>query len=114
MKFDISFWMMFAFILFVILGIWKIWAFLPTKQLKDDDTTEASQEELISLLLKVIKEHKGNLTETELFLAMQKSESFDAKRYWRFNQNRLRHLFSKYYIQHPKCSNILDIYTQIK
>lgn len=114
MKFDTSFWMMFAFILFMILGIWKIWAFLPTKQLKDDDTTEASQEELVALILKVIQEHKGNLTESELFVAIEKSESFDTKHYWRFNQNRLRHLLSKYYLQHPQCSTILDIYTEIK
>jgi hypothetical protein len=110
MKFDTSFWMMFAFIVFMILGIWKIWDFLPTKQLEDDDKTEASEEELLAIVLQVIKEYEGNLSENELFQNIQKSESFDAKHYWRFNQNRLKQLLAKYYLQHKECSTILDIY----
>ena len=113
MKFDTSFWMMFAFIVFMILGIWKIWAFLPTKQLADDDTTQASQEELLALILVIIQENKGNLSEIELFQAMQKSDKFDATHYWRFNQNRLKQLLHKYYVQHPESSSIADIYKNL-
>ncbi len=113
MKFDTSFWMMFAFIVFMILGIWKIWAFLPTKQLQDDDTTEASQEELLALMLETIQAHQGKLTEDALFLAMQKANKFDAKHYWRFNLNKLKQLLQKFYIQHPNVHTIQEIYEEI-
>ncbi len=113
MEFDTSFWMMFAFIIFMILGVWKIWTFLPTRQLEDDDTTEASQEELIALMLDTIKVHQGNLTEDALLLAMQKSDKFNAKHYWRFNLNKLKQLLQKFYIQHSNVSTIKEIYKEI-
>lgn len=110
MKFDTSFWMMLAFILFMIIGVWKIWAFLPTKQLIDDDRTEESEHELYRLILKIIKEKKGEINTKELFLSIQEDEAFDSKLFWRFNHNRLNQLLNKYYIEHPECSTIKDIY----
>jgi len=44
------------FILFLTLSIWKTWAFLPNKQLKDDDKMKGSEDKLIVLILKIIKE----------------------------------------------------------
>ena len=113
MEFGTSFWMMFAFIIFMILGVWKIWAFLPTKRLADDDTTQASQKELLKLVLSNIRKNKGNLSEAELFQAIEKSDKFDAKHYWRFNQNKLKQLLQKYYVQHPESSSIADIYKNL-
>ncbi len=43
-------------LLFLTLSIWKIWAFLPNKQLKDDDKMKGSEDKLIVLILKIIKE----------------------------------------------------------
>jgi len=113
MEFDTSFWMMFAFIVFMILGIWKIWAFLPTKQLADDDTTKESQEELLNILFDVIQRHKGLLTESELFEKITQHEQFDTKHYWRFNINKLKQLLNKYYMVHSECSSIEDIFKKI-
>jgi len=110
MEFDTSFWMMFAFILFMVMGIWKIWAFLPTKQLADDDKTEKAEHELLHLMLKVIKEKKGDIKSNELFIYIQEDEEFDSKLFWRFNHNRLNQLLNKYYIEHSECSSIQDIY----
>jgi len=110
MNISLSTWMMVAFVAFMIVGIWKIYAFLPTKQLADDDRTEASEHEIVKLMLNVIQKKQGNLTEKELFLKIQEDEDYDSKLFWRFNHNRLNQLLSKYYIRHPECSNIQDIY----
>jgi hypothetical protein len=102
--------MMIAFIVFLVLSIMKIYAFLPSKQLEDDDKTEQAQEELQRLMLKIIKEKKGDLDNKELFLAIQESEDFDSKLFWRFNLNRLNQLLQSYYIKNPNTSSIKEIY----
>nr|WP_275755458.1 hypothetical protein [Sulfurimonas sp. SAG-AH-194-C21] len=102
--------MLLFFLLFLTLSIWKIWAFLPNEQLVDDDRTEGSQEELISLMLKVIKDKKGNIQEDELLYAMKKDKDFNAKLFWRFNQNRLKHLLDSFYIKNSNTQSIKDIY----
>jgi hypothetical protein len=56
MEVDIKTLMLLFFILFLTLSIWKIWAFLPNKQLKDDDKMKGSKDKLIVLMLKIIKE----------------------------------------------------------
>lgn len=104
--------MMIFFILLLIVSIWKIYVFLPTKQLEDDDRTQLAQNELLSLMLKTIKEKNGDLDENELFLSMTKDESFNSELFWRFNLNRLNHLLSFYYIEND-CSTIKDIYKSI-
>jgi len=113
MKFDTSFWMMFAFIVFMIIGIWKIWAFLPTKQLQDDDKTESAEHELKRLILEVIKQNDGKIDSKELFFAITEHEEFDSKLFWRFNHNRLNQLLNSLYLTNPKCSNIMDIYKEL-
>lgn len=104
---------MIFFIIFLVISIWKIYAFLPNKQLADDDTTEDSKEELIKLILNVIKKSDGNLTVNELFEKVTDDENFDAKHYWRFNHNRLNQLLNKYYLENPHAKSIKDIYLSI-
>jgi hypothetical protein len=110
MEVTLSTWMMVAFVVFMVVGIWKIYAFLPTKQLEDDDRKEAAEHELIALMLHVIRKSRGNLTSKELFFAMQEDEGFNSKLFWRFNHNRLNQLLQRYYIQHPNTDSIETIY----
>lgn len=113
MDFNTSTLMMIFFIIFLTISIWKIYAFLPNEQLKDDDTTEIVQVELLRIMLKIIKENKGNLNNEELFFKMQKDDEFDEKAFWRFNQNKLNQLLNKYYLENKNISSISDIYTHI-
>jgi len=92
MKLDIQTLMMLFFILFLVLSIWKIWAFLPNEQLEDDDRTEEAEEKLIKILNDVLSESKENLPDKEIFQRMKMHKEFDKKLFWRFNLNRLRHL----------------------
>ncbi len=96
MELDISTLMMILFILLLVASIWKIWAFIPNKALDDDDRTQEAQEDLHRIMRKILKENKNDITNTELFVAMREDESFDTKRFWRFNQNRLNLLRSAY------------------
>lgn len=110
---SISSWMLLFFILGLAVSLFKVYSFLPTKQLEDDDRTEKAQNELILLMLKVIKENKGAIDEDQLFLSMTKDESFNSKLFWRFNLNRLNHLLRTYYLKNVECSSIKDIYKKI-
>ena len=85
----------------MIIGMWKIYAFLPNRELSDDDTTKTSQEELMQLMLKVIKENEETMALNELYEKMKSDASFDAKHFWRFNQNRVNHLLELHYLQNP-------------
>ena len=114
MELDTSTWMMIFFVISLVAAIWKIYAFLPNKQLVDDDTTKESQEELLKVILNVIKESDGELNNTELFEKVKSDENFDEKRFWRFNQNRLNQLLSYYHLENSHTSNIKDIYESVK
>ncbi|QFR49831.1 hypothetical protein FJR48_08870 [Sulfurimonas lithotrophica] len=114
MEFDISTLMMIFFIIFMIISMWKIYAFLPNKQLEDDDTTPEATKDLMHLMLRVIKENNGELTNAELFEKMQENEEFDSQKFWRFNLNRLNQLLQKYYLENPDAKSIMDIYEGIK
>ena len=109
-----STWMFLFFILFLIASVWKIWAFLPNKQLADDDTTKEATASLEKLMLKVIQNKEGKLNEKELFFEMSKNEDFESQLFWRFNLNRLNHLLLSYYAKNPNTSTIVDIYQNIK
>jgi len=102
--------MLVFFILFLVMSIWKIWAFLPNKQLADDDKTEDSENELKSLMMKIIKENKGEIDEKELFLQMSKDENFNSELFWRFNLNRLKQILNIYYMQNHNVHDIKGIY----
>lgn len=114
MELDTSTWMMLFFVFFLVLSIWKIYAFLPNKQLVDDDTTKSSQEELLKIILKVIKENEGELNSTQLFEKIKDDENFDKKHFWRFNQNRLNQLLNYYHLENTKTKTIKDIYHDLK
>lgn len=88
--------------------MWKISAFLPNKVLADDDTTEASHEQLLQIMLKTIRNNK-NLSEKKLFELMKEDEEFDKRHFWRFNENKLKQLLNKYYIENKEINSIEDI-----
>lgn len=113
MELDTATVMMIFFILLLIVSIWKIYAFLANEELADDDTTEASQEELIDLILSVIQKSDEVPTTLELFQKVKDDEKFDTKHFWRFNQNRLNQLLNHYYIENPEIHSIEDIYKEL-
>ncbi|DAB27646.1 MAG: hypothetical protein A2513_01935 [Sulfurimonas sp. RIFOXYD12_FULL_33_39] len=102
--------MMIFFILLLVVSIWKIYAFLPNRQLQDDDTTREATEQLENLMIKIIKQNATALDNKELFSLMLEDNDFDKKKFWRFNQNRLNHLLSHYFLQNPHVKNIEDIH----
>ena len=113
MELDISSIMMGFFIILLILSIWKIYVFLPNKELEDDDSTQEAQENIKKVLLLVVKENRGDLTKTRLFLKMQEHKEFDTKKHWRFNENKLNQLLNYYYNENPQIKNIGDIYEKL-
>lgn len=110
MQLDTSTIMLGFFIILFIISVWKIYAFLPNKELPDDDTTPQAHKELERIMLQTIFEHKGKLTPTELFRAMKSAQEFDTKHFWRFNQNRVNKLLESYMLQHPHATDIQTIY----
>ncbi len=114
MEIDTSTWMMIFFIIALVISIWKIYAFLPNKQLADDDTTDAAQEELTSIILKTIQKNNGQITTLDnLYINMIKDEDFNKEKFWRFNVNKLKKLLELYYLQNPQCQTIEDIYKSL-
>jgi hypothetical protein len=67
LEFSTATWMLLFFILFLVISIWKISAFLPNKLLADDDKTQEATQELEKLMLKIILEKEGLLDEKEFF-----------------------------------------------
>jgi hypothetical protein len=110
MELNISILMFLFFLLFLTASIWKIWAFLPNKQLEDDDTTPEVQKALLQCMLKAIQTRKGDVNAQELLQQMREESCYDSKRFWRFNLNKLNHLLQSYYSQNPQTSSISDIY----
>lgn len=100
--------MMAAFLFALGLSGWKLYRFIPGKQLEDDDTTPASTEELRAIMYDVIGE--GELEEKTIFAKMQKHPRFDRGHYWRFNQNRLRKLLESHYLRYPEHCSIEHIH----
>jgi len=110
MNFDTSTLMMIFFLIALIVSIWKIYAFLPNKELEDDDRTDASEEELLNIVLDVIKNNEKSPSLSELFQKIKDHKDFDSKHFWRFNQNRLQQLLNSYYLKNKNISTIDDIY----
>jgi hypothetical protein len=108
---DIQDLMLLFFIALFIISVWKIYAFLPNEQLKDDDHTKESIKELESLMLDSIKSlHVKNipLKNSNIYNEIVSNKNFDKKHYWRFNQNRLNHLLNEYMFKN-KISSIEEI-----
>ena len=110
MELDISSLMLIFFIIFLVISIWKIYAFLPNKELPDDDTTEEARKHLINIIISTIKNSDGKLSVDELLIKIEENEDFDSQKYWRFNKNRLNQLLNAYYIENPDNKSIEDIY----
>lgn len=110
MELDISTIMMTLFIVSLVLSIWKIYAFLPNKQLKDDDTTPEAQMNLQKIMIDVIVKHSGKISQKDLFEKMKQHQMFEEEKYWRFNLNKLKQLLHVYYLQNQNISTIEDIY----
>lgn len=108
--------MMTAFLAALALSVWKLYHFMPMKPLPDDDTDEASKEELTKLMLTVIKDRhtpEMPLDEKALFEYIVKHEAFDKEHYWRFNENKLNQLLRRYYALYPHTGSLPAIYEQI-
>ena len=82
-----------AFIAALALSAWKVYLFLPSKPLHDDDTTAASVQLLERIMLEC---NNDKMSEAELFEKMLLHPEFDPQHFWRFNLNRLRHLIQNY------------------
>jgi hypothetical protein len=90
--------MMGAFILGLALSGWKIYYFLPSKPLADDDTTAESALTLEKIMVEC---NHDEMKEEELYEKMRQHPEFDPKHFWRFNPNRLRHLIQDYRLKEP-------------
>ncbi|MBD3799380.1 hypothetical protein [Sulfuricurvum sp.] len=90
--------MMGAFIGALGLSIWKVYAFFPNKRLSDDDTTPESVELLERIM---VESYRKGISHSELYEAMLAHPDFDPKHFWRFNENRLRHLIDHYRFKDP-------------
>jgi len=113
MELTLSTWMMIAFIVALGLSAWKMYKFMPTKQLKDDDTTPQAQSELMDLVLNIIKGSHGELSEKELHAMVTNHEDFDDEHFWRFNENKLKQLLHIHYAKNPDTKCIKDIHKKL-
>lgn len=100
MELSVSNLMMLFFLFALSTSLWKVYPFLQTKTLKDDDRTDEALSQLKELMLKIIKENNADLKREELFLKMKEDKDFDSKLFWRFNQNRLNHLIKAHDMDH--------------
>ena len=114
MELDTSTLMMIFFLIALVVSIWKIYAFLPNKELADDDTTGEAQKDLISIMVKTIHKQNGELTIDELYVYMVENEDFNKEKFWRFNKNKLKQLLESYYLKNPHAKSIEDIYNGTK
>jgi len=113
MDISLSSWMMIAFVAGMVLSLWKVYHFMPNKQLSDDDTTPESQNELINLILKIIKGSNGELSEKELHDMVKEHKDFDNEHFWRFNENKLKQLLHLHYAKNPDTKSIKDIHKKL-
>ena len=110
MGISLSTWMIIAFVAGMALSIWKLYPFLTTKTLEDDDNTPEAKEALLNVVLDTIKQHGPSLTLNELYIRTKEHPSFDKEHFWRFNPNKLKHLLDEYYMKHSDINSIEDIY----
>jgi hypothetical protein len=92
--------MMVSFLGALVLSFYKLYLFFPKTALADDDTTPES----IALLEQILVEtdqSSPSLNEEELYQKMTEHPLFDSKHFWRFNENRLRHLIQNYRLKVP-------------
>lgn len=92
--------MILAFAGGLVLTLYKVYLFLPQKPLADDDTTPESVELLEKIMVETDRNFP-NLNDEALYHKMREHSLFDPKHFWRFNENRLRHLIHNYRIKEP-------------
>jgi hypothetical protein len=114
MDISLSTWMMTAFVIGMILSIWKIYPFLVNRTLEDDDTGEDSYEYLLAIMHKVLQDEEKVPSAKELHEKMTAHEDFDKEKFWRFNLNKLNQLLFKHYAQNPHLNSIEDIHKEVK
>jgi len=114
MKLDTSTWMMIAFVLGMVLSIWKMYPFLVNRTLEDDDTGEDSHEFLVGVMHKTLQELEEVPTLNELHQKMTQHTEFDKERFWRFNPNKLNQLLHKHFTKFPHLNSIEDIHKELK
>ena len=110
MGFETSTWMMIAFVLGMIFSVWKLYPFLATKTLADDDNTPEAREKLLGIVLETIKGAHPTISLNELFEKVKEHPKFDKEHFWRFNPNKLKHLLEYHYAKNPSVNSIEDIY----
>jgi len=99
-----------AFVIGMILSMWKIYPFLVNRTLEDDDTGEDSHTLLVDIMYEVLKEFKKVPTLNELHDAIKAHEKFDTKKLWRFNPNKLNQLLNRHYLESEHLNSIEDIH----
>ena len=114
MDFDTSTWMMIAFVVSMIGGIWKVYTFMPSETLKDDDTGEDTHNALVDIMYKVLKELDSAPDSKTLHEKMTQHKEFDKEKFWRFNQNKLNQLLNKHYVKNKHLSSIEDVHKEAK
>lgn len=87
--------MMIAFVGGLAISLYKVYLFLPQKPLADDDTTPESVALLERIMFETDRDFPS-LSDEKLYQQMTKHPHFDPKHFWRFNENRLRHLVAHY------------------
>jgi hypothetical protein len=110
-KLEVSTIMMIIFIITLSLTIYKLYDFLPTKPLVDDDHTLEATDKLKNIMIKSIQyahEQDLDLDHKKVYDLMIKDKDFDHKHFWRFNQNRLNHLINSYHVEF-KTSSLKEI-----
>jgi hypothetical protein len=45
-----------------------------------------------------------------LCLKVKEDESFDSEHFWRFNQNKLKQILNRYYLENKDVSSLEDLY----
>lgn len=94
-KLDLSTIMMILFIVAFIISMWKIYPFLQTTTLQDDDTTPQAQEELLKIILKYVdtnEKEMDTIDTKELLEKIKNDKDFDKEHFWRLNQNKLNNI----------------------
>ena len=110
MELNTSTWMMIAFVIGMILSMWKIYPFLVNRTLEDDDSGEDVHTLLVDIMYEVLKEFKSVPTLNELHDAIKAHEKFDTKKLWRFNPNKLNQLLNRHYLESEHLNSIEDIH----
>jgi len=106
--------MMIAFVVGMVLSIWKMYPFLVNRTLEDDDTGEDAHEYLLNIMHKVLQDEEQTPTAKELHEKMINHKDFDKEKFWRFNLNKLNQLLNRHYAEHPHLESIEDIHKEVK